>query len=260
MGQATARVFVEAGCPTIALLDINDTGLEATKSILLKAAPESSAPPTVRTYKCDVTSTESVNTAYTQVHTDFGRIDYSIHCAGIVVYAAGTADLEVELFDRQIKVNLRGIFLCSQAALRIMRAQSLDHEVYTKANIPEYRAQRGAIVNFASSLAYRCIPNYPAYCAAKAGVLALTKSDALDYVREKIRVNAVAPGIIDTPMTNPTPEVRDYLMANVVDKLPMKRFGQPQEVAEVVLFLASNKAAYVTGTGLPIDGGHLLQV
>lgn len=169
----------------------------------------------------------------------------------------GSADLPVEDFDRQNAINYRGLWLCAREAIKIMRAQALDADAYPAANIPPHRAQRGAIVNISSGLALYAQANSPAYCGAKAGVLALTRSDSIDYVSDKIRVNAVLPGIVETPMTNPNPEVRAWLEAVPVQKTPMKRFGRPEEIADVVVFLAGNRASFVTGAGWCVDGGFI---
>lgn len=258
IGQATAKAFAEAGCTSIALLDINVDGLETTKAMLTNIAEEARLSSIIKTYHCDVAIENSVEKAYAQVHADFARLDYCVLCAGFVVYAAGTAELPVEFFDKQIAVNLRGVFLCSQAALKIMKNQIVDCEAYPAAGIPEHRAQRGSIVSIASVLGTVSLPMSPAYCAAKAAVISLTRSNGLDYAADRIRVNTVSPGLILTPMSTPNPEVKAWLQESYVDKkIPMKRFGQPEEIADVVLFLASNRASFATGISWPVDGGAL---
>lgn len=212
---------------------------------------------TVHTYKCDVASPESVVSAYAAAKASFSRIDYSVHLAGIIVFGGPSVDLPVEDFDRQNSINYRGLWLCAREAIKIMRSQSLDSEAYPDARISPVRAQRGALVNISSGLALYAQPSCPAYCGAKAGVLALTRCDALDYVADRIRVNAILPGIVDSPMTNPSPEVRAWLEANPVQRTPMKRFGEPEEIADVAVFLAGNKASLVTGASWTVDGGLL---
>ncbi|EXJ89159.1 hypothetical protein A1O3_02223 [Capronia epimyces CBS 606.96] len=257
IGRATALSFVQGGCTKLALLDLNEAGLATTKELLEKAISSAGGTPEIGTYKCDVSSPESVASAYAGVKASFPRIDYAVHCAGIIVFAGASVDLSVDDFDRQNSINYRGLWLCSREAIKIMRTQALDSEAYPDNHISPVRAQRGAIVNISSGLAVYAQPNCPAYCGAKAGVLALTRCDALDYVADRIRVNAVLPGIVDSPMTNPNPEVRAWLEANPVQHSPMKRFGEPEEIADVAVFLASNKASLVTGASWSVDGGSL---
>jgi len=236
---------------------VNQSGLDASKSLLEEIIKSSGKTPKIGTFKCDVSSPESVASAYAAAKETFTRIDYSVHCAGIIVFGGPSVESTVEDFDKQNTVNYRGLWLCSREAIKIMRSQTLDSEAYPDNQIPTGRAQRGAVVNISSGLALYAQANSPAYCGAKAGVLALTRSDAIDYVADRVRVNAVLPGIIETPMTNPNPETRAWLEANPVQKTPMKRFGQPEEIADVVVFLAGNRASYVTGASWCVDGGFL---
>ncbi|EXJ95392.1 hypothetical protein A1O1_00513 [Capronia coronata CBS 617.96] len=255
IGRATAIAFAQAGCTKFALLDLNEGGLQETKGLVEQSV--SATDISVGTYKCDVSSPESVVSAYTAAKEHFTRVDYSVHCAGIIVFGGPSADFPVEDFDRQNSINYRGLWLCCREAIKIMRSQPFDCEAYPDANISSVRAQRGAIVNISSGLALYAQPNCPAYCGAKAGVLALTRCDALDYVADRIRVNAILPGIIDSPMTNPSPEIRAWLESNPVQHTPMKRFGKPEEIADVAVFLAGNKASLVTGASWAVDGGLL---
>lgn len=257
IGRATAIAFAEAGCTQFALLDLNEAGLETSKELVTDSitATSPSATPVIATIKVDVTSPESIASAFVAVKTRFTRIDYSVHCAGIITFGGASADCPIEDFDRQNAVNYRGLWLCAREALRVMREQTLDAEAYPNAGISHTRAQRGSIVNISSGLALSSQANSPAYCGAKAGVLALTRSDAIDYAAQRIRVNAVLPGIVDTPITNPTPEIRAWLEANPVQKTPMKRMGLAEEVADVIVFLASNKGSFVTGASWSVDGG-----
>jgi NAD(P)-dependent dehydrogenase (short-subunit alcohol dehydrogenase family) len=195
-----------------------------------------------------------VASVYAAVKCAFGRIDYSIHCAGIGSFGA-TADSTVEEFDQVNSVDYRGLWLCSREALRVMREQKLDSEAYPEAQIPEARAQRGAIVNISSGLALFVQPACAAYCGAKAGVLGLTRADAIDNANERIRVNAVLPGVIATPSTITNPDVLAFMEAMPVKQTPFKRFGLPEEVADVTVFLAGTKASYVSGASWSVDGG-----
>lgn len=257
MGRATALAFTQAGCTGLALLDINEAGLSATKDLVqkLEAFP-SGTPPKVETYICDVTSETSVHDAYTAAKEALTRIDYAVHCAGIVTFQGPSAICTVESFDKQNGVNYRGVWLCAREALRIMLAQTPDAEAYPEANIAPARAQRGSIVNISSSLALSSQSGIPAYCGAKAAVAAITRSDAIDYATQGVRVNAVLPGVVDSPMTTSDPDTLKWMLENPVAKAtPMRRFGQVDEIADVCVFLSSNKASFVTGSSWTVDGG-----
>ena len=204
---------------------------------------------------CDVGKPESVSAAYAKVVQVSGRIDYAVNCAGIFVPGGPSTDCSIEDFDRQNHISYRGLWLCSREALKVMKQQNMDCEVYPDAGITDARAQRGAIVNISSQLAKGWQENVPAYIAAKAAVIAFTRCDALDYVDHRIRVNCVLPGIVETPMTTPNDAVRKYMEEGPVARTPMKRFGQAEEIADAIVFLAGNRSSYITGTELSVDGG-----
>jgi NAD(P)-dependent dehydrogenase (short-subunit alcohol dehydrogenase family) len=252
MGRATSVALAHAGVSGLALLDLNLSGLEETKSLVHKI----NSAIKIELYTCDVTVESSVISAYTSAKDAFSRIDYAIHCAGVITFQGPSADCALESFDRQTNVNYRGLWLCSREALRVMRTQKLDVEAYPEAGIPPHRAQRGSIVNIASSLALYSISGIPAYCGAKGGVTAITRSDAIDYAAQKIRVNAVLPGVVDSPMTTSDPKTKQMMIDTAVNRsTPLRRFGLPEEIADVCVFLAGNKASFVTGASWTVDGG-----
>ncbi|KAK5062606.1 hypothetical protein LTR84_004679 [Exophiala bonariae] len=257
IGRAAAIAFAEAGCTQMALLDLNETGLQESKELVTQtiSATTPAKTPNVSTFTIDVTSTETVTAVFGAVRTHFPRVDYSVQCAGIITFGGASATCPIDDFDRQNAVNYRGLWLCSREAIKIMHDQELDSDAYPDAKISPLRAQRGAIVNISSGLANYSQAGSPAYCGAKAGVLALTRSDAIDYVGQRIRVNAVLPGIVDTPITNPSPEIRKWLEENSVQRTPFKRMGTAEEIADVIVFLASNKSSFVTGASWSVDGG-----
>lgn len=260
IGLATAIAFALAGCSKIALLDISDQNLQAAKAAIIDTLGSANLPTIpIELIHCDVSSADSVAEAYATVIKLLDRIDYSVHCAGIVVRGGRSVDCSVEDFDRQNTVAYRGLWLCSRQALTTMKTQTLDCEAYPDANIPEPRAQRGAIVNISSQLARGWQDGKQAYIASKAAVLALTHCDALDYVNERIRVNCVLPGVVETPMTTATPEIRSNVEAASVARTPMKRFGRPEEIADTIVFLSGNRSSFTTGAEFVVDGGYCAQ-
>ncbi len=257
IGLATAKAFALRGSCKIAILDVSEKNLQASREKIFKSLSEVKLPEIpIELVHCDVGKPESVSAAYAKVVKVFGRIDYSVNCAGIFVPGGPSTDCSIEDFDKQNNVAYRGLWLCSREALKVMKEQQLDCEAYPDAGISEARAQRGAIVNISSQLAKGWQENIPAYIGAKAAVIALTRCDALDYVDHQIRVNCVLPGIPETPMSTPNDAVRKYMEDGPVAKTPMKRFGQPEELADAIVFLASNRSSLITGTELSVDGGY----
>jgi len=172
----------------------------------------------------------------------YGRLDCAFNNAGIAgwqVDAAGkkTAEWSEEAFDRMIAVNLKGVWLCMKHELLRMQAQG-----------------SGAIVNTASIAGLAGLPTSSAYVAAKHGVVGLTKTAAIEYAEAGIRVNAVCPGYIKTPMTEETMRRRG---AAIIAQTPLKRMGGPEEIAEMVVWLLSEQASYVTGAAYNVDGGWM---
>jgi NAD(P)-dependent dehydrogenase (short-subunit alcohol dehydrogenase family) len=171
-----------------------------------------------------------------------GRLDCAFNNAGIAgwhVEAAGkkTAEWSEAAFDRMIEVNLKGVWLCMRHELTQMAAQG-----------------GGAIVNTASIAGLAGLPTSSAYVAAKHGVIGLTKTAALEYAEAGIRVNAVCPGYIKTPMTE---EVMQRRGAAILAQTPLKRMGEPEEIAEMVVWLCSDRASFVTGAAWNVDGGWM---
>jgi len=185
----------------------------------------------------DVSDETSVRSLFDYVHDHWGGLDILVNSAGIARIGDILEDVKPADFDDVISVNLRGPFLTMKYAIPLMRARG-----------------GGSIVNIASINSFVARTGNLAYIASKGGVLMLTKAAALDYADKGIRVNAVAPGTIDTPILDGlTPEMR----ANIVDLHPMGRIGRPQDVAAVALFLASDESAWVTGSSYLVDGGRL---
>jgi NAD(P)-dependent dehydrogenase (short-subunit alcohol dehydrogenase family) len=232
IGRASSLAFARGGAK-VAVADINVDGGEETVRMIEAAGGEALF---VRT---DVSQAADVAALIESVVQRFGRLDCAHNNAGILGRFAPTADCAEEEFDRTIAINLRGVFLC------------LKHE------IPQMLASGGgAIVNTSSVAGLVAQPGLSAYTASKHGVAGLTKAAAIEYAQHGIRVNAVCPGFIDTPMTAPFSKARDY---SKDPTLPMRRLGTPEEVAEAVVWLCSDAASYVTGHLLTVDGALTVQ-
>ncbi len=188
---------------------------------------------------CDMGDTDQINAMFDAIAADHGPLHALVNNAGIAM-PGDPLDYALEDFRKVIDVNLIGSFLASQRAAKAMVAADV----------------KGAIVNMSSINAQVAIPAIPAYCASKGGVMQLTKAMALALAPRGIRVNAVGPGSIDTEMmagVNANPEA----MARVMSRTPLGRVGSAREIADVVAFLISDKASYITGETIYVDGGRL---
>lgn len=230
IGLATARTFAQAGC-NIAICDFNPDTLGSAVEQLQGSRGE------VLALRVDVTSTNEVAAAVEEIVEKMGGIDAAVNNAGIGAMGQYLADMTEEDFDRNLSVNLKGVWVCLKYQIPAMLARG-----------------GGSIINMASALGLVGYTGGAAYVAAKHGVVGLTKAAAMEYSSQGVRVNAVCPGIIETPMTAvdlESPDIRSALLA----VHPIGRFGQPTEVANAVLWLASSEASFVTGAALSVDGG-----
>jgi len=227
IGYATARRFLAEGW-RVALLDIDSETLMRNHRAL--AAPE-----TTLALECDVSDGDAVADAVSETVARFGRIDALVNNAGIAIFKP---ILETTLADwsRVMAVNLTGAFICTQAVAPLMREQG-----------------GGSIVNITSISSLRASTLRVAYGTSKAGLAHLTKQQAVELSALGIRVNAIAPGPVDTAMAKAvhTPQIR----ADYHDVIPLNRYGLEQELAEAIFFLCSDKASYITGQVLCVDGG-----
>ncbi|PYH48758.1 SDR family NAD(P)-dependent oxidoreductase [Aspergillus saccharolyticus JOP 1030-1] len=248
IGAAVAKGFALSGCDRIAITDLNPSSLNNTKEAIHAASPD------VRLFvqAGDISDESFVDSFIGAVVSEFGRLDYAVNCAGVLGDALRSTETSTEVFDRINNINYRGSWLCSRAELKQMIKQDP-----LPSHGPAREPQRGAIVNIASQLGIVGQPGAPAYCASKAAIIAMTRSDAIDYARDGIRVNCVCPGVIETPMTTSSDEVRERLRP-AVEIAPMKRMGKPEEVADAVLFLCSTFASFIQGHALVVDGGYII--
>lgn len=235
MGQAIARRFAEEGAALV-LADLDTEGGE-------KAATEAEALGADAVFVVtDVSSAPAVEAMVSTAVDRFGTLDCAVNAAAVEFERGPLADCEDDDFDRMIAVNLRSVFLCMKHEIRAMLA----------AHVP------GRIVNIASTNSYRPQPDQPAYTASKHGVLGLTRSAAVDYAPLGLRINAICPGAIDTPMLRNAIARRHRQPDEVAARLsPLGRFGRPEEIAEAAVWLCSDASSYVVGHALAVDGGYL---
>lgn len=236
IGRATAMAFARRGASVVAA-DIFQKGNQETARMIEEEGGRALA------VRCDVTRAEDVQAALEKAIEAFGRLDFAFNNAGIEPRKPSpTADYDVEEWDRIIGIDLRGVFLSMKYEIPLILKQG-----------------GGAIVNTSSGAGVIGIKGSPAYTAAKHGVIGLTRAAALDYAAQNIRINAVCPGYIDTPMmarfTGGTPEGR----ARVISEEPVGRMGRPEEIANAVLWLCSDESGFVIGSAMIVDGGQTIQ-
>ena len=235
IGRACALAFAREGAKVV-VADVMERGGEETVQMIREAGGESIF------VKTDVSKAADVEALVKRAVDTYGRLDCGINNAGIEGINAPTADYTEENWNRVININLKGVWLCM------------------KYEIPEMQKQGGgAIVNMASVAGLVGFQGMPAYCASKGGIIQLTKVAALEYAKAGIRVNAVCPGVIRTPMVerltggNPETEAQFTVME------PVGRMGTPEEIAESVVWLCSDAASFVTGHPMVVDGGLTAQ-
>lgn len=228
IGRATALAFASS-MASVVVSDVNETGGNETVAAIIAAGG------TAIFHKCDVSDARAVKALVARAVAEYGRLDFAHNNAGINSVMANEYDDEI--WVKSIAINLTGVMLCIREQVEVMLKQG-----------------SGAIVNTASINGLVGNPSQPAYVAGKHGVVGLTRHAALRHARAGIRVNAVCPGVIETPMTDSiaaNPEIRK-IMENMT---PMGRMGQPEEIASAVLWLCSDQASFVTGHAMVIDGG-----
>lgn len=239
-----AKAFAQAGCSRFALTDLNKSSLAATCDSIRGTNPNAQ----VHTSNGDVADDGFVKSFIKEAVDTFGQIDYSVQCAGILGKGLRSHETSVSEFDNINNVNYRGTWLVTREVLGHMIKQE---------PLPGHPKQRGAVVNIASQLGIVARPGAAPYCASKAAIINMTRSDAIDYSRDSIRVNCVCPGVIATPMTTGSQEVEDRLRS-AIDIASMRRMGTPSEVADAVLFLCSSQASFIQGHALVVDGGYTI--
>jgi glucose 1-dehydrogenase len=235
MGRAICVAFARAGA-IVVMADVDEPGGAETERLVRAEGADGTF---VRT---DVSDAADVAAAVAVATERFGRLDVAVNAAAIETETAPLHECDDDAFDRMQAVNVRGIFLSMKYELRAMVGRGMG----------------GAIVNIASTNSFRPQPNQPAYTAAKHAVIGLTRSAAIDYASHGVRINAICPGSIDTPMLRGAMERRGRRPEEVVGRLSLfGRFGEPDEIAAAALWLCSDGASFITGHPLAVDAGYL---
>jgi NAD(P)-dependent dehydrogenase (short-subunit alcohol dehydrogenase family) len=233
IGKATALVFAKKGAKVVVVDWVEN---KETVNFIKEMGGEAIF------IKCDVSKTADVKAMVAETIATFGRLDYAFNNAGIEGISASTQDCTEENWDKTIGVNLKGIWLCM------------------KYEIPEILKQgKGVIINCASVAGLVGFAGLPAYVASKHGVVGLTKTTALECAKIGIRVNAICPGVIQTPMIDRLIGNSKEAVAQFTGLEPVGRFGQPEEIANAVVWMCSDEASFVTGHAMAVDGGFVAQ-
>jgi NAD(P)-dependent dehydrogenase (short-subunit alcohol dehydrogenase family) len=232
IGRAAAVAFAREGA-SVVVADVSEQGNEETARMIEELGGRALA------VRCDVSQAGDVEAALDKTIEAFGRLDIAFNNAGVEQPITAAADITEVEWDRIVDIDLRGVFLCMKCEIPLMLKQG-----------------RGAIVNTSSGAGVKGFAGQAAYAAAKHGIVGLTRSAALDYAHSKIRINAVCPGIVATPMmqrfTGGTPQGEKRVIAQE----PVGRMGTPEEIAEAVVWLCSDAASFVTGHAMVVDGGQ----
>jgi len=234
MGRTHALKLAQEGVKVV-VSDISEEDCQKVVDEIEKAGGEGLA------LKCDVSKKKEVDELVKKTVDKFGKVDILVNNAGIAQFKP-FLELTEEEWDRTLDINLKGYFLCAQAASKEMVKQ-----------------KSGVIINIASVAMGQVgvgFPNVVHYCASKGGIVAMTEALVLELAPFGIRVNVISPGMIETPMIDPIKQ-DPKMMEGLMSRVPLRRFGKPEEVSDLVLFLASDASSYMTGSAVVIDGGWL---
>jgi NAD(P)-dependent dehydrogenase (short-subunit alcohol dehydrogenase family) len=235
IGAQTARLFAQEGAKVIVLGRREEPLVETTNAIKQQGFEAG--------YFCgDIADLSSMDAVFEQIRVEYGPVNALVNAAGVVYRKEEPVSLQAEIWQWLVDINLKGVFHTCKFALQHMLESG----------------NGGTIVNISSILAHRGKPGVATYSAAKAGVIAYTRSIALQYASHKIRINSVSPGLVHTPMSYMDRENFMDLLPDFVEQIPLGRVGEPEDIANAVLFLSCSDSAWITGQDLIVDGGASL--
>lgn len=233
IGRATALAFAKKGAKVVVVDWKENT---ETIDLIKKSKGEALF------IKCDVSKSSDVKNMVSKTIATFGRLDFAFNNAGIEGESASVQDCSEENWDKTIGVNLKGVWLCMKYEIHEMIKQ-----------------RKGVIINCSSVAGLVGFAGSPAYVASKHGVIGLTKTAALEYAKDGIRVNAVCPGVIKTAMIDRLTGEKEEVEKKFIGLEPMARMGKPEEIANTVVWMCSDEASFVTGHAMAVDGGFVAQ-
>ncbi|KNG81746.1 short chain dehydrogenase/reductase family oxidoreductase [Aspergillus nomiae NRRL 13137] len=242
IGKASALKFAEHGITALALLDVNQAQLEATRDELHKSFPHVET----EILQVDVTSEASVDQAIQKTVSRFGRIDIAVNSAGISGIPTKTHELSLSAWQKVIDINQTGLWLCQRGVIRQMLTQESRG----------VRQGRGVIINLSSMFGIAAPPAEFAIIPYTAAKHAMSKLDAKTYGKEGIRINAICPGYVDTPIIHAA--IESGAMKSEFENTPLGRPAEADEIADSILYLASPMSSYVCGAALVVDGGYTI--
>ncbi len=231
IGRSTAIAFAREGA-RVAVLDVDEQGAQTTVAAIADEGFEA------KFFKCDVSNEEEVKEVFREVKANYGNVERAFNNAGVEGDKGPTADSDTQNLEKLLNINVKGVYFCLREELKMMLEQG-----------------HGSIVNCSSVAGIVGFPGLPHYATSKHGISGLTKNAALEYAQQKIRVNAVCPGPVETPMIDRIMGEDEETKKQILGGIPMGRLGKPWEVAEAVIWLCSDKASLITGQIIATDGG-----